>query len=336
MNITKPPPPSLHSQQGSAMIEFLITAVAVLLLGLGATETARWYIQKQHIRYALHEAQRVATVAHAKPELIVKAFEEALNPLFSPAGRYKSVAARRTAYLNTVSQKTTMSPWRMSIISPTSAHFKDFKQNNLQVTGASGLAVINNNYQFEQHQDKGLGLHSQESIYEANILSINLIYPYRPLVPGVANLMKSLSSTSNSQLKQNYYAAGYLPLEISSHMGMQSHPVQWPSSRDAKAVWNEDIIHSDKITTGNHTIEAPSADCAGLWCPDATKQNAGVITSGQHNRDNVNKHGSYQPPQSGTVSNVESNTNHLAPDSTNTPNNELLDDPLCGSSLCCN
>lgn len=328
----KLPSPHLKTQQGSAIIEFLITAVPILLLGLGATETARWYIHKQHIRYALVEAQRVATVTHAKPEQIVEAFEYALKPLFSPVGQYTSIEARREAYLQQVTQKTAMTPWRISITSPTPEHFKDFSQSNLVIANTTGLATINNNYQFEQHQEKGLGLHSQESIYEANILSLNLVYPYKPLVPGVTSLMKVLSPSSSSRLKQTYFEAGYLPLELTAHMAMQSHPVLWPTQPSGKVIKQEQIAQSDAAVSS--MIESTNADlnCAGLWCSDSNYING--LSNSNHNTDNTEQV-PYQPPQAPHQADTSNPLNPSRPWNQDGSNTTHIDDPLCGTSLCC-
>lgn len=326
---------TLSSQQGTAIIEFLLTAVPILLLSLGATETARWYMQKQHIRYALLEAQRVASVSHAKPELMIEAFEEALKPLFAPAGQHRNIEARRDAYLTQVSQKTGTTPWRISILSPTAQHFKDFSQSDLEIARTSGFAAINNNYQSEQHQEKGLGPHSQESIYEANILSINLIYPYKPLVPGVSNLMKLLSSSTSSKLKQSYYDAGYLAMELSSHIGMQSHPVQWPSSPNSKVMWHDQIAESEKLITIDSKNSMSINTCSGIWCPKSTNQRASTVKSDfPMSSDDIY---SSQAPQSDVASDDGSTLNNAADEawSTDEPSSSKLDDPLCGTSLCC-
>lgn len=336
--------PSLHSQRGSAIIEFLVSALPILLLGLGATETARWYIHKQHIRFALDEAQRVATVTYAEPKQFIEAFEEAIKPLFAPAGLYSDTAARRDAYLNSVSKKTAMPPWRISITSPNSRHFKDFQQNDLAIAKSSGFAAINNNYQFEQHQEKPLGLQSNATIYEANILSINLIYPYKPLVPGVATLLKQLSSTTGSKLKQAYYDHGYLPFEISAHMAMQSHPVLWPNDPSSKVVYDEQISTSDKPLSNTTHPSASDEPCAGLWCIDTSSHHTDIATGGDSGStpdtstpsSQDSSSGSYQAPQSATpVYNepAKDPANTWAPESAE--GNNLTDDPLCGTSLCC-
>ena len=329
----------LHGQRGSAVIEFLVSALPILLLGLGATETTRWYIHKQHIRFALDEAQRVATVTHAEPKQFTEAFEEAIKPLFAPAGLYASTAARRDAYLSSVSEKTAMPPWRISITSPNSTHFHDFKQNDLVIAQSSGFAAINNNYQLEQHQEKPLGLHSQETIYEANILSVKLIYPYKPIVPGVAALMKQLSDSSNSKLKQAYYSNGYLPFELSAHMAMQSHPVLWPNDPSSNVVYEEQIITSDSSLSSSSTPSAGDDPCAGLWCTDTSSQRASGASNadlGSSSNGESPDFGTYQPPQSTTPAHNDFDTN---PTNTWAPegsaNNNLTDDPLCGTSLCC-
>ncbi|MDO5666426.1 MAG: pilus assembly protein [Alcaligenaceae bacterium] len=350
MRNVKPPSSHLSSQRGSAIIEFLVTAVPVLLLAMGATETARWYIQKQHIRYALLEAQRAASVSHARPEEIIESFEKALKPLFVPAGQYKSIEARRDAYLLAVAQQTGLTPWRITISSPTPEHFMDFKQSDLEISRISGFPAINNNYQFEQHQEKSIGLHSQESIYEANILSVNLIYPYKSLVPGVSGLIKLLSGSTGSKFKQGYYQAGYLPMELSSHIGMQSHPVQWPNHPDSKVQWHGQIAELDKALPGNSENPASLHECSGIWCPKSSSQKASELTRGFPS-DNGSYHpGSapanqaeltkaereaYNPPQNETQS-ADNNANDSGdPWSSDKPSGDILDDPLCGTSLCC-
>lgn len=338
---------TLRSQQGAAVIEFLVTAVPVLLLGLGATETARWYIHKQHVRLALLEAQRIAAVSHARPERIISGFEEGLKPLFAPAGRHPSIEARRDAYLSDASIKSGTVPWRITIVSPTAAHFKDFSQADLSIARSSGFAAINNNYQAEQHQEKPRGLHSQESIYEANILSVDLVYPYKPLVPGVATLM-SLLSSSDSALKQSYHKAGYLPMALSSHIGMQSHPVQWPNSPEAKVVWRDQVAESDRILSSSSEGLQSISDCNGLWCPLSSSQKAagaigdfsipskGPTTGG--GTDNPDRP-DYQAPGGEQVATEDPSINHndnfpWSGDNSNHGSNHL-DDPLCGTSLCC-
>lgn len=334
----------LHSQRGSAIIEFLLAALPILLLGLGATETARWYIHKQHIRFALHEAQRVASVTHAEPGQLINAFEEALKPLFAPAGLYKSTEARRDAYLDSVSKKTAMPPWRISITSPTSKHFKDFQQHDLAIAQSSGLAAINNNYQFEQHQEKALGLQSQETIYQANIFSVTLIYPYKPLVPGVNTLMKQLSHTSRSTLKQSYYSNGYLPLEITAHIAMQSHPVQWPNKVTSKIIYHEQITESDKALANPTPFPESNNLCAGLWCADTSSERANQTIKGDISSSSTAntsqsassiQYDSYQPPQSSLPTHNDPSAelqNTWAPENAG---NHMNDDALCSTSLCC-
>lgn len=338
MEKTSTPSSHLSRQRGSAIIEFIATALPVLLLGLGATETARWFIHKQHIRFALLETQRVASVTHAQPERIITAFETALNPLFAPAGLYKSVEARRDAYLTSISQTSGMAPWRISIISPTAEHFKDFKQDDLDIALRTGFASINNNYQQEQHQEKGLGLYSQESIYEANILSVNLVYPYKPLVPGVNHLMKLLSKSTQSRLKQSYYDSGYLPLELTAHLGMQSHPVQWPNDPTSKVIWQDNTNTIDNVIINSDDTLLSNDPCAGLWCPDNNNQYASLNNNPQFKlpNDSSSIYNDYQPPQNannGAISDLDNDTtNSWLPDDIS---NNILDDPLCGSSLCC-
>lgn len=335
---------TLRSQQGAAVIEFLVTAVPILLLGLGATETTRWYMHKQHVRLALLEAQRVAAVSHAKPERIIASFEEGLKPLFAPAGRHASIEARRDDYLAEVSRNSGTSPWRITITSPTTAHFKDFSQADLAIARSTGFAAINNNYQAEQHQAKPRGLNSQESIFEANIFSVDLIYPYKPLVPGVATLMKLLQR-SDSALQQSYQDAGYLAMALSAHIGMQSHPVLWPNSPDAKVIWQHQLADNEHLISSTTDSLQPISNCNGIWCPLSSSQKASGATGASAPNSSGGAHDSYperpdyQAPGGGQVatedSSIKPSDNSAVLGDSSGSGSSQLDDPLCGTSLCC-
>lgn len=320
------------------MVEFILTAFPVLLLALGAVETGRWYMQKQHLRYAALEAQRVASVTHAEPRHIISSFEEALKPLFSPAGVHGTSAKRRDAYLSQVQQQTQHSPWQMVIQSPRDEHFMDFRQADLAIAKQTGLDAINNNYQLEQHQSKSKGLYSQESIFEANILSIDLIYPYKPFTPGLAAFLRLFASQSNSELKKSYYAAGYLPIQLSAHLGMQSHPVRWPDDPSGKVVHQgrarSAVVASNGIPTPEHT-----EPCHGLWCLDedsaSNKQRSGSGNSSPSSTQTlpIPSGDGYNPPMASfPASTPDTVVNAWAPGALNSQD---LRNPLCDTSICC-
>ena len=74
-------PPRRTLQRGMAIIEFLLVALPLFLLGVGVIEITRWAVARQAVSYALFEAVRTGAITDAYPRAIRVAFERALIPL---------------------------------------------------------------------------------------------------------------------------------------------------------------------------------------------------------------------------------------------------------------
>lgn len=256
--------PSAHAQRGTSAVEFTLVAVPMLLVGLGTLELSRWFFVKQAISLALLEAGRAGITDHARPASIERAFEHALLPLFPPTATQNAAQRQQRAF--TRRRNTTgASPWQIRVVAPDAAAFHDFSSSGARVAGAEGLAVIDNNYQAEQHQRHqaqgwhgGRGPASGVTIFDANSLELSLTYMHEPLVPGMRALMALLSQGSQGYARAAL-AGGYLPMRHMLRLTMQSHPVAWPNT------------HA-KVFTG--TDAAPAfmpvhTDCRGIWCNKA-------------------------------------------------------------------
>ena len=64
-----------------AIIEFLLVALPLFLLGVGVIEVTRWAVARQAISYALFEAARAGAITGGDSRAIQLAFERALIPL---------------------------------------------------------------------------------------------------------------------------------------------------------------------------------------------------------------------------------------------------------------
>ena len=64
-----------------AIIEFLLVALPLFLLGVGVIEVTRWAVARQAISYALFEAARTGAITGGDSRAIQLAFERALIPL---------------------------------------------------------------------------------------------------------------------------------------------------------------------------------------------------------------------------------------------------------------
>lgn len=261
-------------QRGTSAIEFIVVAVPMLLVGLGAIELGRWFSVKQAVSLALLEAGRAGITDHARPSSIEHAFERALLPMFPPTRRHTS-AQRLAITLERRRQATGAAPWQIQVVSPDTAAYTDFSSKRVQVANADGYAVIDNNYQAEQHEayvakgwEGGRGPISGVTIFDANSLVLHLTYPHEPLVPGM-NALLALLSVGSSGYARAALAGGYLPLRQTIRLSMQSHPVAWPN-------------HSVKVLIHPAAGTPPAQavlPCVGLWCrPQAPASPASEVS----------------------------------------------------------
>jgi len=252
-------------QSGTSAIEFTLVAIPLLLVGLGAIELSRWFFVKQAISLALLEAARAGITDHARPATIEAAFEHALLPLF-PATSRQSAAQRLREAFDRRHSATDTAPWQIQVQKPDAAVFHDFAAPGLSVRGAPGLATIDNNYQAEQHvrytaqrPPDGRGAFSGATIFEANNLALQLTYMHEPLVPGMRALLQMLSPHSSGYSKQAF-SGGYLPLQQTLQLTMQSHPVAWPAGGFKIVAAATPAAHPPVPASGGVL-------CSGLWCP---------------------------------------------------------------------
>ncbi len=68
---------------------------------------------------------------------------------------------------------------------------------------------------------------ARRSIYEANTLTLRLTYALKPLVPGIAGVLRTIGKGSNTPAGR-IMARGHLPIRCEISLMMQSHPVEWP------------------------------------------------------------------------------------------------------------
>lgn len=304
----------------------------MLLVGLGVVELSRWFFVKQAVSLALLEAGRAGITDHARPASIEQAFQRALLPLF-PATATQSAAQRLQQALNRRQRASGAPPWQIRLVLPSAAAFQDFASPHAVVQGAGGLAVIDNNYQAEQHQAylergwrEGRGPLSRATIFDANSLVLNLSYMHEPLVPGMRGLLGLLAYTAQGHAHAAL-AGGYLPMQQTLRLTMQSHPVAWPA-------------HSSKVVPAPHVQAAPltpgsNGSCIGIWCSAAkllpSYQPERPVT--QPGSGSADAPGSTQTPTNPSNAGDHSNTTPapVSPDS----EAQAGHDELCGIVLCC-
>ena len=322
--------------RGASAIEFLVGALPILLAGVVAFETSRWYMVRQAANYALMEAARAGSVAHANPQAIEAALERALLPLWgadaTDAGQERARHRLHTARRELL-QAHGLPLWQVAIISPHAGHFADFGTDD----GPGGRRRIKHSYQAEQHAQlqqqgyrDGRGVTSGETIFDANTLTLELTYLHQPVVPGMRSLLRTLSlTTSGGTASDAIVQAGALPLRERVALEMQSSaydwtqqgganlraPGLWPSSPQPPASTNPPFTDPNASltqlpaqgapTTAEHGHNDGTPPCFGASCNDAP-------LPPEANADNANP-----SPRA---------------DNGASPN---ADDPACGVIICC-
>lgn len=186
------PHPTRQRHRGAGTLEFALTALPLLGMGMLVAETAHWYQTRLLLRHALHESARAGSTAAASPEAI------------------------RTAFFSNLptSLRQNMAAWthsQLQIHSPSASSHADFAQLDPIL---SRTHVIRHDYQQEQHHSRlaqgwpdGRGPRSGQTIFEANTLHLILDHPHRPWLPGLPAV----------------------PIRIEARVSMQSHAHHWPT-----------------------------------------------------------------------------------------------------------
>lgn len=306
-----------HRQSGAGATGFLLASVPVLLLGLGAIEIGHGFKVRQMVNLALLEAARAGSTGHAHPAVIQDAFESALLPLFRGSSKAQRSVSRENAF-RAREHLTGRVPWRIQVLSPTAAHFQAHHQPDLRIARDTGLPAINNNYLAEQAAiGQTAATPTSANAFQANVLALRVRYLYRPMLPGVAHMLRMFGHRHGSY-PRHALSYGLLPLQQELAVVMQSHPVQWPMPAHGKVVRAGD---TEETYTGE---PLPSLDtCQGLWC---VKGNSARTANGQTTRTGDTGQ-SWQPPgesQPATPEQPAGIGSVIDPD-----------DPACGVSLCC-
>jgi|SRR5690625_1630409 len=195
--------------RGQGAVAFLLVALPLFSLAWLSIEAAHWSATRQALSLALLQAARVGATQGANPHTITTHFQARLTPLTH-----------------------TTQDWTIAILSPNPQVFEDFTDPDLPpMTGAK--RAINNSYLQQQHAryvarnwPDGKGPASQQSIYDANTLTLQLQWAHRPLWAGTSQLLRLLGNAQGS-VAQQIWAKGEVPIVRRVSVVMQSHPQDW-------------------------------------------------------------------------------------------------------------
>lgn len=175
-------------QSGSAAIEATLSILLMLMVATAIIEFSYWGVVRQLCRLALHETLRIAVSEHGTQQSLEQAF----------------AAARHSRLTQT---------WSLRIIQPGTDMLGDFYDPHL--SAQHGRPVIRNDSQREQHQrlmsrwTSGLGPTSGKTIFEANILMVELTYRHRLLSPWFRHWLGSADTrlTLQAAMQTDFHAS---------------------------------------------------------------------------------------------------------------------------------
>lgn len=249
----------LKAQSGMSAATFMLTAVPIMLLFMGVVELSNYFLQRYYMSTALLETARQASVNNANPETIFEVFN-----------RQSKAAEKR------IGSKYSVPDWMIYIESPDYRAFSDFNNPQLPIARQTGLPAIDNDYQQEQTLRDTAARGSGQNIFQANTLTLRLIQPHKPLLPGLSTLIRQFSS--DDPAKQTYFSHGLMTQDMRIDITMQSHPVLWPDhpSGQVKRAGRQSQMLASGTFTGSKNA---GQDCLGIWCDETPASSTGQITT---------------------------------------------------------
>lgn len=213
------------------MVETSLILIPVLMIAGLLLEITQLSHIKNISRLALYDTGRFASVTQANPEEFEKTFKHAMLALFVPQGPYRSAQHRQDAHIKRHLQLTGLPAWKLEVLSPTKASFRDF--GDARLSRINRKPTIRHDYQDLQHQQRlnqgwpaGRGPQSGQTVFQANTLHIKLTYLHRPLVPGLHAVLKVLGRARTDEIGQAW-RQGLFAVVLTHEVMMQSDLLDW-------------------------------------------------------------------------------------------------------------
>ena len=183
-----PCPVRMLPQSGAAAIETTLSILLMLLLATAILEFSYWGVVRQLCQLALHESMRIAVAEHGTQHALEQAFVS-------------------------VHHSRLTQPWSLRIVQPDTNTVMDFQEPFL--SAQHGQAVIRNDSQREQHHrmmsqwPEGRGPASGKTIYQANVIVVELTYQHRLITPWFRQWLGSAKTrvTHQAAMQSDFHAS---------------------------------------------------------------------------------------------------------------------------------
>lgn len=192
----------MNRLRGAAFVESLLAVPIVLLLGLGALQWALLLHARTAVAFALVEAARAGSVGQARPEAIEAGLARGMMPYWhgiDAPGAWASAIADAASRLRE-GQAAGWIVWRQ--LSPTIESFGDWGEPARDTSGypvPGTVEIPNDNLQWADLRwpasgvaamrgDEPIGVRSEQTLNDANVLALELRYGVPLTVPLVGRI----------------------------------------------------------------------------------------------------------------------------------------------------
>lgn len=216
-------------QRGTALIESALSILLLLLVATAVIEFSYWGVVRHLCHRALHDSLRISVSEHGTLQSLEHAFETLRHSRLTQA-------------------------WSLQITHPDAETLEDFQDPFLSTQ--QGQPVIRNDSQREQHQrfltrwPDGKGPISGKTIFEANLLTVELTYHHQLLSPWFRHWLGAATTRLSLQaaMQTDFHNSRAIPNNMKriDKVDRTSHPMvtEQPTSK---------TINETKALTGTKT-----------------------------------------------------------------------------------
>ena len=212
-------------QSGQSLVEFAIVFPTLLLLMMGVVQFSLIFVAKSTLNQATFLGVREGTLNNAGRIAIHLGLAKGLAPLYQDAVFLtggQNVAALELARAQALLDVANPFKLNLQILNPSPLSFADFGEMINDDFGIPNLAIPNARLLYDT---RSIGIASQQTIQDANLLKIRVTYCYDLIVPIVRETIRALFTgilESGGIFNSECYSDGGIPIEADATMLMQT------------------------------------------------------------------------------------------------------------------
>ena len=270
------------------MVEFLIVAPVLLLVGLGTLQAGLLYHSKTILNYATFEAARVGATRHAQHKPMRKELGLRLAPLIGGNGTAEKAAVAMAKMSVEIESPIGLTgqiavPTKLEILNPPEEAFLAANWGTASLENANQRAIPNSHLRHQDENEIKGGL----SLQDANLLKIQVTQGIPLNVPIVGPLLAKLMIPmyADDIDKQLHLMSGRFPMSSTATVRMQSEAWEGAIIQARNSPYGEVIASIDQIAQSFAPVESDpeevTYDVFGCGSDGLGQSFAEVVASGQ-------------------------------------------------------